>query len=254
MGQYFKLVNISKQEYIHPHCCGDGAKLVEITTGGLPSLLAYLLRQSSESGGGDIDLVEDMEYTIKFHKEKIAEAKKKIESTEDVATRIKIHNNDLVYHQEQLKDCKERKKEANKVRYAGRWAGDRITLVGDYDESKLYDEADSTMQNITHLVMEEYNQFVSFDSSRVFANSWHACEEYNRAKEIEELKGYAENDGFKEDTKQYYLNKINTMLAEDEYYGYKEPNWKFQLPKSKEKPQRKGVSAPDMVLSVGGNS
>ena len=33
MGQYFKVLNLDKKEYLHPHCCGDGLKLMEFGGG-----------------------------------------------------------------------------------------------------------------------------------------------------------------------------------------------------------------------------
>ena len=38
---------------------------------------------------------------------------------------------------------------------AGRWAGDRITLVGDYDESELMQKADESYENISLLIRDE---------------------------------------------------------------------------------------------------
>lgn len=42
----------------------------------------------------------------------------------------------------------------------GRWSGDRITLVGDYDESGLYDETESGFTNVSETVLKEFNDFV----------------------------------------------------------------------------------------------
>jgi hypothetical protein len=44
----------------------------------------------------------------------------------------------------------------------GRWAGDRITLIGDYDESRLWDTADE-FTDISTLVRDEYNHAVKAD-------------------------------------------------------------------------------------------
>src|SRR5712692_10463675 len=38
----------------------------------------------------------------------------------------------------------------------GRWAGDRVALVGDYDSSGLYNEADGC-KDISELLYQEYN-------------------------------------------------------------------------------------------------
>jgi hypothetical protein len=46
------------------------------------------------------------------------------------------------------------------VEYAGRWAGDQVYLVGDYDESGLYNRAQHEFANISQPLGEEYNAFV----------------------------------------------------------------------------------------------
>lgn len=94
MGQYYKLVNLDKKEYMKPHDFGHGAKLCEFTSAGSGMMagLAILLSSGNGRGGGDLRGTENM-------------------------------------------DC------------VGRWAGDRIVCVGDYDDDdkwvpgNLYSEA-----------------------------------------------------------------------------------------------------------------
>jgi len=85
MGQYFQIINLDKKEKLHPHAFGDGLKLMEFATSGngVMTGLALLLRQSSQSGGGDFN--------------------------------VGLSNALL-----------------------GSWAGDRVSIVGDYDDSDLY--------------------------------------------------------------------------------------------------------------------
>jgi hypothetical protein len=45
-------------------------------------------------------------------------------------------------------------------KFAGRWAGNEVYLIGDYDESKLYTIAQSKYLNISKELAEEYNEFV----------------------------------------------------------------------------------------------
>jgi hypothetical protein len=45
-------------------------------------------------------------------------------------------------------------------KFAGRWAGDEIYLVGCYDESNLYQTAQSAYHNISKELTAEYNEFV----------------------------------------------------------------------------------------------
>ena len=46
-------------------------------------------------------------------------------------------------------------------KYAGRWAGDEVYLVGDYDKSDLYEEAGNEFTNISQPLVEEYNDFIA---------------------------------------------------------------------------------------------
>jgi hypothetical protein len=51
--------------------------------------------------------------------------------------------------------------------FAGRWAGDEVYLVGDYDASNLYTIAESEYHNISQELANEYNQFVKLDSCKL---------------------------------------------------------------------------------------
>lgn len=42
----------------------------------------------------------------------------------------------------------------NSIEIVGSWAGDRIAIVGDYDDSKLYQEARESWQNVSHYVLD----------------------------------------------------------------------------------------------------
>ena len=48
----------------------------------------------------------------------------------------------------------------------GRWAGDRILLVGDYDSSGLYDEAQG-FRNISEPLAREWNAFIELPDMKV---------------------------------------------------------------------------------------
>jgi hypothetical protein len=56
MGQYFKIVNVKKREYINPHMFNDGMKLMEfgMSAGGTLTALAVLLADGNGRGGGDL--------------------------------------------------------------------------------------------------------------------------------------------------------------------------------------------------------
>ena len=51
--------------------------------------------------------------------------------------------------------------------YAGRWAGDEVYLVGDYDESSLYETARTSYRNISRELAAEYNLFVEVDTNKL---------------------------------------------------------------------------------------
>lgn len=57
MGQYHKLVNIDKKEFVHPHKLGLGLKQCEQTgsPGSLADVMYILLSVSNNRGGGDLN-------------------------------------------------------------------------------------------------------------------------------------------------------------------------------------------------------
>jgi hypothetical protein len=84
MGQYYIVANLDKKEYLNPHKCNDGKKLMEIafSGGGTMGCLTLLCAgPSNGKGGGDFGY---------------------------------------------------------KSEFSGRWAGDRIAIIGDYDDSETY--------------------------------------------------------------------------------------------------------------------
>lgn len=56
MGQYYKIVNLDKREYIDPSKFGDGLKLLEFGCSASGTLcgLAILLADGNNRGGGDL--------------------------------------------------------------------------------------------------------------------------------------------------------------------------------------------------------
>jgi hypothetical protein len=60
MGQYYKIVNVDKKEYLKPWTFNDGAKLLEFGCSSFSSLtaLSILLADGNGRGGGDF-MVED---------------------------------------------------------------------------------------------------------------------------------------------------------------------------------------------------
>lgn len=56
MGQYYKAVNLDKKEFLSPHDCGNGAKLMEFGLSGMSmmSCVSILLADGNGRGGGDL--------------------------------------------------------------------------------------------------------------------------------------------------------------------------------------------------------
>jgi hypothetical protein len=56
MGQYYKIVNLDKRQYLHPHKFGAGLKLMEFSGKGdsIMQAVAILLSSGNGRGGGDI--------------------------------------------------------------------------------------------------------------------------------------------------------------------------------------------------------
>lgn len=62
MGQYYKIVNIKKKQYISPYIFGDGSKLMEfsMSASGVMAGLAILLADGNGRGGGDLHSENDI--------------------------------------------------------------------------------------------------------------------------------------------------------------------------------------------------
>jgi hypothetical protein len=62
MGQYYKIVNIKKKQYISPYTFGDGSKLMEfsMSASGVLAGLAILLADGNGRGGGDLHSKNDI--------------------------------------------------------------------------------------------------------------------------------------------------------------------------------------------------
>lgn len=62
MGQYYKIVNVKKRQYLNPHMFNDGMKLMEfgMSAGGTMTALAVLLADGNGRGGGDLGSENDI--------------------------------------------------------------------------------------------------------------------------------------------------------------------------------------------------
>lgn len=63
----------------------------------------------------------------------------------------------------------------------GSWAGDKISLVGDYDESGLFDKAYSEYKNITEPLLEAWNKEMFEDGSKDYMINFTPCDHCPRS-------------------------------------------------------------------------
>lgn len=107
MGQYWMPVNLDKKEYIHPHKLGSGLKLWEqLASDGVGQALIILTAaQRERRGGGDLDMEENWHGPERNFPEHDCSPGPMPENYPSIAART-----------------------------IGRWAGDRIAIVGDYAE------------------------------------------------------------------------------------------------------------------------
>jgi len=151
MGQYFKAVNKTKHEYICPWCMGGGAKLWEWAVNPQGAIFTLLLRQSSATGGGDYPGPTPQVIALDDETD-----------LADVIAQGVLREGQSVCLPEDA--------------IAGRWAGDAVCLVGDYDDSELYNEA-CGYRNVTSELIDVWNQFVGVDSHLLQHHPCSSCSE-----------------------------------------------------------------------------
>lgn len=60
MGEYFKLINLDKKEFLHPHKCASGLKIWEIVASGTPlRIMGYLLQYGGRWAGDRVIIEGD---------------------------------------------------------------------------------------------------------------------------------------------------------------------------------------------------
>lgn len=141
MGQYFKAINIDKQEFVCPWCISGGAKLWEWGANPQGAVFMLLPRQSSATGGGDYGGMAPQSIEL-TQEQDLAGVLAKGLAREGML--IPVPPDSIV----------------------GLWAGDRISLVGDYDDSDFYTEAEQ-FRNISEPMVEAWNQFIELNSLKL---------------------------------------------------------------------------------------
>lgn len=159
MGQYFKAVNLDKREVVCPWCLGGGAKLWEWAANSYGAVFTLLLRKSSATGGGD-------------YKDPLAPRPRAVvldtRSPKDEARSVASAIMEAVAAEGQPVDLAPDS-------IVGRWAGDRVVLIGDYDASKLWHELPS-YRNVSKELCAAWNAFIECDEYQLSYNPMCSCQ------------------------------------------------------------------------------
>ncbi len=156
MGQYFRIVNLDKKEWIEPGL----SKLWEICANNDIRMLGYLLATDNWDGTGIAKLF--------FSKEEMDEL---IKRYRDLGYKVEVHllvDGDNEYTGYVVP----------RLKYFGRWCGDRIAIVGDYADDatnykpgetgpSFHDLKSPEYKNITEEVVKEFNLFIEDDEYKV---------------------------------------------------------------------------------------
>ena len=152
MGQYFKAVNVTKREVICPWCLHSGSKLWEWSANPIGAVFTLLLRKSSASGGGDFGRPTESFNADNMSDEQVAESIARIALKEGQPAGIPTDS------------------------VVGRWAGDEVYLVGDYDSSHLYEES-SGFRNISRELVPIWNHYIELKEMQLEYNPDCGCQE-----------------------------------------------------------------------------
>jgi hypothetical protein len=159
MGQYFKAVNLDKREVVCPWCLGGGAKLWEWAANPHGALFTLLLRKSSATGGGDFyNPLPSRLRTIQLDSSSPQRAKESFAA--GIAQAAAAEGQPVTESPDSV---------------VGRWAGDRVVLVGDYDESEMWDEL-PTYRNVSKELAEAWNEFIGNSDMLLRFNPMCACQ------------------------------------------------------------------------------
>ena len=148
MGQYFIIVNLDKKEYFKPNLL----KLWEICANNDCRVLPYLLATNNPDGT----------IIMRSYDLPPEEAKKKCEEETEYECVVEYHSKQWGYTIVRPK-----------LKYFGRWCGDRVAVVGDYSdgatnyEGPSYEYIRDNFKDITEEVIKEFNWFIRADELKI---------------------------------------------------------------------------------------
>jgi hypothetical protein len=154
MGQYFKAVNYDKREYVCPWCVGGSAKLWEWAANPWGAIFTMLLRQSTASGGGDYYHRGGREIQVRTDDPGSAET-----VLHEILKGVAMEGRPITPAPDTT---------------VGRWAGDRVGLVGDYDDSKVWVQLPA-WKNISAQVVRDWNDFIEIPEMKLTLNPDCGC-------------------------------------------------------------------------------
>jgi len=157
MGQYFKAVNLDKREVVCPWCIGGGAKLWEWAANPQGAVLTLLLRKSSAGGGGDYYGYRPQRVDFGADGDEITH-QAVMQAVRSVAL---LEGQPIPSARDSI---------------VGRWAGDRVALVGDYDDSRIWEEL-PTFRNISAELVAAWNDFIEIGEMKMELNPTCSCQE-----------------------------------------------------------------------------
>ena len=160
MGQYFAAVNKDKKEFVCPWCIGGGAKLWEWAANPMGGVFVLLLRQSSGGGGGDFYDPLPRPRRVDVGGKTPAQAASCV--MDSIAICAAAEGAPITPAEDAI---------------VGRWAGDCVALVGDYDESRLWEELyrTKTYRNISQELVEVWNDFIELSDYQLSFNPQCSC-------------------------------------------------------------------------------
>jgi hypothetical protein len=164
---FFRRLQKAASSFVSPNSYGSvfqslggGAKLWEWAANPLGSIFVLLLRKSTATGGGDYcDPLAPRPRMIELDTSSDEQAQESfvaaiMQSVAAEGRPIELPSDSIV----------------------GRWAEESVVLVGDYDESKLWDELPA-YRNISKELAEAWNSFIEIEEMKLAFNPECSCQQ-----------------------------------------------------------------------------